>query len=72
MACVALHAQLLLQDAVAVEVTSCLVVLFCPAGALLGNMNYSKGVTLKCHHEKDALVWEALVSLPWQPCYKYK
>jgi hypothetical protein len=44
----------------------------CPAGALLGNMNYAKGVTLKCHHEKDALVWEALVSLPWQPCYKYK
>lgn len=35
-------------------------------------MNYSKGVTLKCHHEKDSLVWEGLVSLPWQPCYKYK
>lgn len=42
------------------------------AGALLGNMCYAKGVTLKCHHEKDALVWEALVSLPWQSCYKYK
>eukprot|EP00775_Hariotina_reticulata_P007782 gene7782-7980_t len=41
-------------------------------GALLGNMNYDKGIILKCHHEKDALVWDALVSLPWQPCYKYK
>lgn len=41
-------------------------------GALLGNMNFAKGVTLKCHHEKDALVWEALVSLPWQASYKYK
>lgn len=41
-------------------------------GALLGNMNYSRGITLKCHHEKDELVWDALVSLPWQPSYKYK
>jgi hypothetical protein len=44
----------------------------CDTGALLGNMNYNKGTTLKCHHEKDELVWEALVSLPWQPSYKYK
>eukprot|EP00879_Flechtneria_rotunda_P016824 GHRR01017609.1.p1 GENE.GHRR01017609.1~~GHRR01017609.1.p1 ORF type:complete len:841 (+),score=284.87 GHRR01017609.1:629-3151(+) len=41
-------------------------------GALLGNMNYAKGVALKCHHEKDALVWEALVCLPWQHYYKYR
>jgi hypothetical protein len=41
-------------------------------GALLGNMSYAKGVTLKCHHEKEELVWEGLVSLPWQPHYKYK
>lgn len=47
-------------------------VLLVAAGALLGNMNYSKGITLKCHHEKDELVWEASVSLPWQPAYKYK
>lgn len=42
------------------------------AGALLGNMSYIKGVPLKCHHEKDSLVWEALVSLPWQPSYAYR
>lgn len=42
------------------------------AGALLGNMKYSRGITMKCHHEKDELVWEALVSLPWQPSYQYK
>jgi hypothetical protein len=35
-------------------------------------MSVAKGVSLKCHHEKDALVWEALVSLPWQPGYEYK
>jgi hypothetical protein len=35
-------------------------------------MKYEKGVTMKCHHEKDILVWEALVSLPWQAQYNYK
>ncbi len=41
-------------------------------GALLGNFSFAKGVELACRHEKDDLVWEALVSLPWQPEYRYK
>lgn len=27
---------------------------------------------MRCHHEKDQLIWEALVTLPWQPSYSYK
>ncbi|GAX79494.1 hypothetical protein CEUSTIGMA_g6935.t1 [Chlamydomonas eustigma] len=43
------------------------------AGALLGDWDPSKGQTMRCHHEgQDVLIWEALISLPWQPSYKYK
>ncbi|KAI8466522.1 MAG: cytosolic 4-alpha-glucanotransferase [Monoraphidium minutum] len=41
-------------------------------GALLGNLDFSKGVEMACRHERDDLIWEALVSLPWQPEYKYR
>jgi len=27
---------------------------------------------MRCHHEKEGLVWEALVCLPWQRQYTYK
>ena len=37
------------------------------SGALLGDWDTSRGAAMRCHHETDeVLVWEALVSLPWQ------
>lgn len=42
-------------------------------GALLGNWEVERGHPMHCHHEtKELLVWEVLVSLPWQKSYKYK
>lgn len=43
------------------------------SGALLGNWKWQRGHRMRCHHEKDQLVWEVLVALPWQEeyCYKY-
>jgi hypothetical protein len=43
-----------------------------PSGALMGNFDFSKGVEMQCRHEREELIWEALISLPWQPEYKYK
>ncbi|GBF89315.1 4-alpha-glucanotransferase [Raphidocelis subcapitata] len=42
------------------------------SGALLGNFDFSRGVEMSCRHDREDLVWEALVSLPWQPEYKYR
>jgi hypothetical protein len=42
------------------------------SGALLGNFNVQRCQALRCHHEQEQLVWELLVTLPWQPSYKYK
>ena len=40
---------------------------------MLGNWEVSRGHKMHCHHEgTDQLVWEALVSLPWQQSYSYK
>lgn len=41
-------------------------------GALLGNWKVSKGQKMRCHHEKEVLVWETLITLPWQPEYSYR
>lgn len=41
-------------------------------GALLGNWDPKHGLDMRCHHEKEVLVWEALVTLPWQPQVSYK
>lgn len=42
------------------------IVVICGAGALLGSWNPKRGHRMRCHHEKDNLVWEALISLPLQ------
>jgi hypothetical protein len=42
------------------------------AGALLGNFNLQRGQALRCHHDQDTLVWELLITLPWQPSYCYR
>lgn len=31
-----------------------------------------QGHVMHCHHERDQLVWELFLSLPWQPEYTYK
>ena len=36
-------------------------------------MDASRGHPMRCHHEgNDLLLWDALVSLPWQSKYTYK
>lgn len=27
---------------------------------------------MHCHHERDQLIWELFISLPWQPEYQYQ
>uniref|UniRef100_A0A7S3QVA9 4-alpha-glucanotransferase n=2 Tax=Dunaliella tertiolecta TaxID=3047 RepID=A0A7S3QVA9_DUNTE len=44
----------------------------CGAGAMMGNWDPKRGHPMHCHHEKDVLVWEALLSLPWQAQFSYK
>eukprot|EP00798_Chlamydomonas_sp_ICE-L_P028576 gene28576-31736_t len=44
----------------------------CGSGALLGNFDPKKGIEMHCHHEKDVLVWECGVLIPWQPSVTYK
>lgn len=46
--------------------------ILCGSGALLGNMEWSKGKAMACHHDKESLVWEVTAVLPWKPCYTYK
>eukprot|EP00955_Chlamydomonas_euryale_P029623 311957-Chlamydomonas_euryale.AAC.10 len=39
----------------------------------MGNWDPARGHEMRCHHEsKDTLVWEVLISVPWQAKYKYK
>ncbi len=47
-------------------------ILLTGSGALLGGLQWSRARNMTCHHEKDALVWEATVVLPWKPFYTYK
>ncbi|GFR48695.1 hypothetical protein Agub_g10651, partial [Astrephomene gubernaculifera] len=47
-------------------------ILLCGSGASLGNLQWSKARQMSCHHDKDVLVWEATISLPWKPSYTYK
>lgn len=42
------------------------------SGALLGNLQWSRARQMSCHHEKDVLIWEATILLPWKPSYTYK
>ncbi|KAF5838691.1 hypothetical protein DUNSADRAFT_2387 [Dunaliella salina] len=44
----------------------------CGAGAMMGNWDPKRGHPMHCHHEKDVLVWEALLTLPWQAQFSYK
>ncbi|PNH09471.1 hypothetical protein TSOC_003889 [Tetrabaena socialis] len=47
-------------------------ILLTGSGALLGGMQWTHARQLSCHLEKDAVVWEATIVLPWKPCYTYK
>ncbi|MEW5319247.1 MAG: hypothetical protein WDW38_010411 [Sanguina aurantia] len=42
------------------------------AGALLGNWNPRRGHLMSCTHEKEGLVWEVELLLPWARSYSYK
>ncbi|EFJ42152.1 cytosolic 4-alpha-glucanotransferase [Volvox carteri f. nagariensis] len=47
-------------------------ILLSGSGALLGSLQWSQARQMSCHHEKDVLVWEATILLPWKPYYTYK
>jgi hypothetical protein len=47
-------------------------ILLAGSGALLGSLKWESAKQLSCHHEKDVLLWEATIALPWKPSYTYK
>ncbi|GLC39071.1 4-alpha-glucanotransferase dpe2 [Pleodorina starrii] len=47
-------------------------ILLSGSGALLGGLQWAQARQMSCHHEKDVLVWEATILLPWKPSYSYK
>lgn len=47
-------------------------ILLAGSGALLGGLEWSKARQLSCTNDKDLIVWEATIVLPWKPSYTYK